>query len=87
MTKSANFVRAEVHYHLTPGESLKQLRELQEMSQSTLAELTGISQSNISALENGSRQFGKDRALLFAKVLHVHPAVLLFPDFDMRDVA
>ena len=30
---------------------------------------------------------GRDRALTFAKALHVHPAVLLFPDFDMSQVA
>ena len=63
------------------------LRELQGLTQSELAELTGIPQSNISALESGTRQMGRERALVLAKALHVHPAVLLFPDFDMRQVA
>ena len=33
------------------------------------------------------KSMGRDRALTFAKALHVHPAVLLFPDFDMSQVA
>jgi len=86
MNKS-EFVRAKMHYPLTPGESLKQLRELQELSQNDLSQMTGIPQSNISAIENGSRQIGRDRALIFAEALHVHPAVILFPDFDMNQVA
>lgn len=87
MKNKAGFVRAKIHYHLTPGETLKQLRELQGMSQSDLAEATGIPQSNISALENGARQLGRERALLLAKALKVHPAVILFPDFDISKVA
>jgi transcriptional regulator with XRE-family HTH domain len=82
-----NFTRAKKHVHVTPGEALKMLRELQGLSQNELAVMTKISQSNISALENGSRQMGRDRALVLAKALRVHPAVLLFPDFDMNAVA
>jgi len=82
-----DFTRAKVHAPLTPGESLKMLRTLQHLSQNELAEITGISQSNISALEKGSRQMGRERALVLAKALRVHPAVLLFPDFDMNAVA
>jgi transcriptional regulator with XRE-family HTH domain len=82
-----DFVKAKVHHSLTPGETLKMLRELQGLSQNDLTEITGISQSNISAIENGSRQMGRERALIFAKALRVHPAVLLFPDFDMAQVA
>lgn len=82
-----DFVKAKVHQSITPGEALKMLRELQELSQSELAKLTGVNQSNISAIENGSKQMGRERALVFAKALRVHPAVLLFPDFDMAQVA
>ena len=82
-----NFVKAKVHYPITPGEALKMLRELQDLSQNDLANLTGITQSNISALENGTRQFGRARALILAVALHVHPAVILFPDFDIAKVA
>lgn len=81
------FLPAKVHARLSPGEALKILRELQGLSQSDLARLTGMSQSNISALESNVRQMGRERALVLAKALKVHPAVLLFPDFDMSQVA
>ena len=63
------------------------IRELQGLSQKELSELTGVPQSNISAIESNHRQLGRERALVFAKALKVHPAVILFPDFDMRLVA
>ena len=82
-----DFVRAKVNRQITPGEMLRTLRELQELTQKDLADQTGISQSNISAMENNVSQIGRDRALSLAKVLKVHPAVILFPDFDIAHVA
>ncbi len=82
-----DFVKAKVNAHITPGQMLRTLRELQELNQKELADLTGINQSNISALENGTRLMGRERALVLAKALKVHPAVLLFPDFDVNEVA
>lgn len=81
------FEKATVHETITPGEALKMLRELQCLSQNDLTQLTNMNQSNISTIENGSRQMGRERAMTLAKALHVHPTVLLFPDFDMADVA
>jgi transcriptional regulator with XRE-family HTH domain len=66
---------------------LRTVRELQELTQSELAALTGIAQSNLSALETGARELGRERSLVLAKALRVHPAVLLFPDFDVSEVA
>jgi transcriptional regulator with XRE-family HTH domain len=82
-----DFIKAKVHAHLNPGEALKLLREQQGLTQADLAKVTGISQSNISALESNIRQMGRERAIVFAKALKVHPAVLLFPDFDIEKVA
>lgn len=81
------FVRAKVNRRVTPGEMLRTLRELQAFTQKNLADQTGISQSNISAMENNMSQIGRDRALALAKALKVHPAVILFPDFDIAQVA
>lgn len=72
---------------MAPHEMLKTLRELQCLSQNQLAELTGISQSNLSALESGARKIGRERAITLAKALKVHPAVILFSDFDINTVA
>ena len=82
-----DFSRAKVNTQISPGEMLRTLRELQELTQERLAELSGIPQSNISALESGARQIGRERALTLAKALKVHPAVILFPDFDISEVA
>lgn len=82
-----DFAKAKLHSSITPGEALKMLRELQGLNQIELSTLTGVSQSNLSALENNIKKMGRERALILAKALHVHPAVLLFPDFDMAQVA
>jgi len=82
-----NFTKARVNIDISPGEMLKVIRELQELTQKELSELTGVPQSNISAIESGSRQLGRERTLVFAKALKIHPAVILFPDFDISEVA
>ncbi len=78
-----NFVKANINIKMSPGEMLRTLRELQELSQVELAALTGMTQSNISALENGARKIGRERALILAKALKVHPAVIFFPDYSI----
>ncbi len=59
------------------------IRELQELSQKALAELTGIPQSTISAIENGRVQLGVERAKTLARALKCHPAVLVFPAWEL----
>jgi transcriptional regulator with XRE-family HTH domain len=66
------------------GESVRILRELQELSQNELAELTGIPQSTISAIENDRVSLGVERAKVLARALKCHPAVLVFPGWDVR---
>ncbi len=69
-----------VRVHMSPGDMLRVVRELQEMSQNELATATGMPQSAISALESGRVKLGADRAARFAIVLKVHPSVLLWPN-------
>jgi len=66
------------------GESVRILRELQELSQNELADLTGIPQSTISAIENDRVQLGVERAKVLARALQCHPAVLVFPGWDIE---
>jgi transcriptional regulator with XRE-family HTH domain len=66
------------------GESVRILRELQEMSQNELSELTGIPQSTISAIENDRVNLGVERAKILARALRCHPDVLVFPDWDVH---
>jgi transcriptional regulator with XRE-family HTH domain len=46
-----------------------------------LAEETGISQANISAIENDRIDIGKHRAIILAEALSVHPASIMFSDY------
>jgi transcriptional regulator with XRE-family HTH domain len=82
-----DFAKAKVNVEVTPGQMLKTLRELQGFSQKELADITGMTQSNISALETDARQIGRERALVLAKALKVHPAVILFPDYSVEEAA
>jgi transcriptional regulator with XRE-family HTH domain len=78
-----NFSPAKQRVEVSVGESVRILRELQELSQRQLAELTGISQATISAIENGRVNLGVERAKVLARALKCHPAVLVFPGWDV----
>lgn len=78
-----DFRPAKRRVEVTPGESVRVLRELQELSQSQLAKLTGIPQSTLSAIENGRVNLGVERAKVLARALKCHPAVLVFPGWDV----
>ena len=84
---SNNRVKAKRRVEVTPGESLRILRELQELSQNQLAAITGIPQSTISAIENGRVNLGVERAKTFARALRCHPAVLVFPGWEVDETA
>lgn len=77
------FRPAKKRIEVSVGDSVRIIRELQELSQNQLAELTGIPQSTISAIENGRVNLGVERAKVFARALKCHPAVLLFPGWDV----
>ena len=75
---------AKRHIKVTVGESVRIVRELQEMSQNDLAKATGIPQSTISAIENDRVNLGVERAKQLAISLKCHPAVLVFPGWDIH---
>lgn len=79
-----NYIKAKKQTEVSVGESVKILREFQELSQNELAELTGIPQSTISAIENDRIQPGVERSKVFARALQCHPAVLVFPGWDIQ---
>ena len=78
----SEFRRARARIQLSPGESVRIMRELQELSQNDLAEATGIPQSTISAIERQRINLGVERAKVLARALKCHPAVLVFPGWD-----
>jgi len=87
MTTEGDFKRAKRHKVLSVGDSVRIARELNLLTQGELAVRASIPQSAISAIENGRAILGTERAKRLARALHVHPAVLLFPDWDTEVVA
>ena len=77
-----DYRRAKKRIDVTVGESVRIIRELQEMSQNELALVCGIPQSTISAIENNRINLGVERAKQLARALKCHPAVLVFPGWD-----
>jgi transcriptional regulator with XRE-family HTH domain len=77
-----DFKRAKKRINVSVGESVRIIRELQEMSQNELALACGIPQSTISAIENSRINLGVERAKQLARALKCHPAVLVFPGWD-----
>ena len=79
-----NFTKAKKRIEVSVGESVKIIRELQELSQNALSELTGIPQSTISAIEHNRVKLGIERAKVLARSLKCHPAVLVFPGWNLE---
>ena len=78
-----DYRRARQRITVSIGESVRIMRELQELSQNELAAITGIPQSTISAIERDRINLGVERAKTLARALHCHPAVLVFPGWDV----
>jgi len=79
----SGFRKARKTIDVSIGESVRIVRELQELSQNDLAALSGIPQSTISAIENDRISLGVERAKALARALKCHPAVLVFPGWDV----
>ncbi len=79
-----SFRPARKRVEVSVGESVRVIRELQEFSQTQLSALTGIPQSTISAIENDRVNLGTGRAKTIARALKCHPAVLVFPGWDVE---
>lgn len=77
------FRPAKKRVEVTVGESVRILRETQELTQTQLAKLTGISQATLSAIENGRVHLGVERAKVLARALNCHPEVLVFPGWEV----
>lgn len=79
-----DYKKAQKTIEVSVGESVKILRELQGLSQNELADLAGIPQSTISAIENSRVRLGVERAKVLARALSCHPAVLVFPGWNIE---
>ena len=80
----AEYHRAKKRVEVSVGESVRIMRELQDLSQNELAAATGIPQSTISAIERDRVKLGLERAKILARALRIHPAVLVFPGWEVE---
>ncbi len=81
--KRSDFRKAKTRVKVSVGESVRIMRELQGLSQNALSEMTGIPQSTISSIENDHLNLGVERSKVLARALKCHPAVLVFPGWDV----
>lgn len=84
--KSNEFVAAKPHAKLTTGEVIRMLREVKGWTQAELARRSGITATNISLLENGRVEIGKRRVEQLAKAFDVHPAIIMFPEYEAKEI-
>ncbi len=68
----SEFRKAKSRIRISPGESVRIMRELQELSQNQLAEVAGIPQSTISAIERERVNLGVERAKTGVRVVVAH---------------
>ena len=83
----SKLIPAKKRVDVSPGESVRIIRELQGLSQTELAVLCGIPQSTLSSIENGRVNLGVERAKALATALQCHPAVLVFPGWQLGTAA
>lgn len=83
MEKNKNGMKpAKKRAELTTGDVIKMLRELKGWTQEELALHSGINAKNISMLENNRIEIGKKRAEQLARAFDVHPAIIMFPEYE-----
>ena len=82
-----DYRKAKKNIEVSVGDSVRIIRELQGLSQNQLAVLTEIPQSTLSAIENNRVNLGVERAKVLARALSCHPAVLVFPGWELEKTA
>ena len=86
MNKRSEYIPAKPHAKLTSGEVIRLLRDLKGWTQAELAKRSGISATNLSLLENDRVEIGKRRVEQLAKAFDVHPAIIMFPEYEAREI-
>lgn len=66
------------------GEMLRALRKREGFTLANMQSITGVSESNISSLENDKIEMTRHYAEIFAAVLRVHPTLIMYPDGDFE---
>jgi transcriptional regulator with XRE-family HTH domain len=85
-TSRGTFGAAKAHTVLSTGEVIRMLRKLKGWTQAELERRSAISVSNISLLENEKVEIGKKRAEQLARAFDVHPAIIMFPEYEAKEI-
>ena len=85
-SKRKEFITAKAHAKLSTGEVIQMLRDLKGWTQDELAKRSGINSTNLSLLENGRVDIGKKRVEQLAKAFGVHPATIMFPEYESLEI-
>jgi transcriptional regulator with XRE-family HTH domain len=72
---------------LSLGKNLRKLRDARLLSQSDLARLAGVSQAQISRLEDGQQGFRSDLVMRISKALKIRPWALFMTDVERAAAA
>jgi transcriptional regulator with XRE-family HTH domain len=83
-SEMTEYRKARRQIEVSPGESVRIIRELQGMSQNELSKVSGIPQSTISGIERERINVGVERAKQLGRALKCHPAALVFPGWDVE---
>ena len=84
--RETEFAPAKPYAKLTSGEVIRMLRELKGWTQAELAKRSGINATNISLLENEKVEIGKKRVEQIAKAFDIHPAIIMFPEYEAKEI-
>lgn len=82
----SSFIPATRHAELSTGEVIRMLRQLKNWTQEELASRCGINATNICLLEKNRVEIGKHRAESIAKAFGVHPAIMMFPEYEAQAI-
>ena len=84
--KKDDFVPARRHAHVSSGEVIRILRDKKGWTQDELSKRSGISPTNLSMLENDRVDIGKKRAEQLARAFGIHPAIIMFPEYEAFEI-
>lgn len=79
----SDYRKARKGIDVSVGDSVRIIRELQELSQNDLAELTGIPQATLSAIENNRVNLGIKHTKNLGRALNCYPSVSVFRGWDI----
>lgn len=77
-----DFLPEKKHIDVSMGESVRIVREMNELTLPQLATITGISKATLRAIEADRLELTLEQATVLAKALQVTPAILMATGSD-----